>query len=137
MLIDKFDGKQLNGTNDVVVKSDDSIWFTDPPSGIAGNYLGVAAKSELPFDVYRLDPKSGRATVATTGLVKRPNWLAFSPDESKLYVIESDPAGRGFSFSTWWTAGPSSQRPRPDHLRKGETPDGFRVSAATYGAVGA
>ena len=81
MLIDRFDGKRLNGTNDVVVKSDDSIWFTDPPSGISGNYLGVDAKPELPFDVYRLDPTSGRATVATTGLVKRPNGLAFSPDE--------------------------------------------------------
>jgi gluconolactonase len=94
VLIDRFDGKRLNGTNDVVVKSDDTIWFTDPPSGISGNYLGVEAKPELPFDVYRLDPKSGVATVATTGLVKRPNGLAFSPDESKLYVIESAAEGR-------------------------------------------
>src|SRR4029434_7263600 len=86
VLIDRFDGKPLNGTNDVVVKSDDTIWFTDPPSGIAGNYLGVEAKPELPFDVYRLDPKSGLATVVTTGLVKRPHGLAFSPDESKLDV---------------------------------------------------
>ena len=46
VLIDRFDGKRLNGTNDVVVKSDDSIWFTDPPSGISGNYLGVEAKPE-------------------------------------------------------------------------------------------
>jgi gluconolactonase len=59
VLIDRFDGKRLNGTSDVVVKSDDSIWFTDPPSGISGNYLGVEATPELPFDVYRLDPKSG------------------------------------------------------------------------------
>ena len=51
-------------------KSDDTIWFTDPPSGISGNYLGVEAKPELPLDVYRLEPKSGVATVATTGLVK-------------------------------------------------------------------
>ena len=94
VLADKFEGKRLNAPNDIVVKSDDSIWFTDPPSGISGNYLGVEAKPELPFDVYRLDPKSGRATVATTGLVKRPNGLAFSPDESKLYVIESAPEGR-------------------------------------------
>jgi gluconolactonase len=88
VLIDAFDGKRLNGTNDVVVKSDDSIWFTDPPSGIMGNYLGVAASQELPNNVYRLD-RSGRATVATSGLVQRPNGLCFSPDESKLYVIES------------------------------------------------
>src|SRR5262247_1339754 len=90
VLIDRFDGKPLNGTNDVVVKSDDSIWFTDPPSGIAGNYLGVSAKQELPNNVYRLDPRTGQATVVVTpAQVQRPNGLAFSPDESKLYVIES------------------------------------------------
>jgi gluconolactonase len=127
-LIDKFDGKQLNGTNDVVVKSDDSIWFTDPPSGIAGNYLGVAAKSELPFDVYRLDPKSGRATVATTGLVKRPNGLAFSPDESKLYVIESDPAGRRIFVFDVVDGGAKLANGRAlITCEKEETPDGFRV----------
>jgi gluconolactonase len=128
VLIDKFDGKQLNGTNDVVVKSDDSIWFTDPPSGIAGNYLGVAAKSELPFDVYRLDPKSGRATVATTGLVKRPNGLAFSPDESKLYVIESDPAGRRIFVFDVVDGGAKLANGRAlITCEKEETPDGFRV----------
>jgi gluconolactonase len=128
VLIDKFDGKQLNGTNDVVVKSDDSIWFTDPPSGIAGNYLGVAAKSELPFDVYRLDPKSWRATVATTGLVKRPNGLAFSPDESKLYVIESDPAGRRIFVFDVVDGGVKLANGRAlITCEKEETPDGFRV----------
>jgi gluconolactonase len=89
VLMDKFDGKPLNGTNDVVVKSDDSIWFSDPPSGIAGNYLGEAARQELPNNLYRLDPRTRQAGVATTGLVQRPNGLAFSPDESRLYVIES------------------------------------------------
>ena len=59
MLIDKFDGKPLNSPNDVVVKSDDSIWFTDPPFGILGNYEGHVAKQELPTNVYRLDPKTG------------------------------------------------------------------------------
>src|SRR5215471_1236728 len=75
VLIDRFDGKPLNGTNDVVVKSDDTIWFTDPPSGISGNYLGVEAKPELPFDAYRLDPKSGVAAVVTTGLYQSAEWL--------------------------------------------------------------
>jgi gluconolactonase len=88
VLIDKFDGKPLNSPNDVVVKSDGSIWFTDPPFGILGNYEGVVAKPELPTNVYRLDPATGHATVAT-GEVNRPNGLAFSPDESKLYVVES------------------------------------------------
>ena len=128
MLIDKFDGKPLNGTNDVVVKSDDTIWFTDPPSGIAGYYLGVQAKSELPFDVYRLDPKSGRASVATSGLVKRPNGLAFSPDESKLYVIESDPAGRKIFVFDVVDGGAKLANGRAlINCEKEETPDGFRV----------
>jgi len=128
VLMDKFDGKPLNGTNDVVVKSDDTIWFTDPPSGIGGYYLGVQAKSELPFDVYRLDPKSGRAGVATGGLVKRPNGLAFSPDESKLYVIESDPAGRKIFVFDVVDGGAKLANGRAlINCEREETPDGFRV----------
>ncbi len=83
-----FDGKPLNSPNDIVVKSDDSIWFTDPPFGILGNYEGHVATPELPTNVYRFDPKSGRATVAA-GDVNRPNGLAFSPDEKKLYIVEA------------------------------------------------
>src|SRR5580704_12324998 len=56
VLADRFDGKRLNSPNDVVVKSDDSIWFTDPLFGIMNNYEGVKAESELPTQVYRLDP---------------------------------------------------------------------------------
>ena len=67
VLMDKFDGKPLNSPNDVVVKSDDSIWFTDPPAGISSNYQGEAAKQELPNNVYRLDPRTGRATVMARG----------------------------------------------------------------------
>ena len=88
MLIDKFDGKPLNSPNDIVVKSDDSIWFTDPPFGILGNYEGAVATPELPTRVYRLDPRSGQATAVTDGDY-RPNGLAFSPDESKLYVVNA------------------------------------------------
>ena len=80
VLIDKFDGKPLNSPNDIVVKSDDSIWFTDPPFGILGNYEGHVATPELPTNVYRLDPRPGRATVVA-GDINRPNGLAFSPDE--------------------------------------------------------
>ena len=79
VLADKFEGKPLNSPNDVVVKSDDSIWFTDPPFGILGNYEGHVATPELPTNVYRLD-KTGQLTVAT-GDINRPNGLAFSPDE--------------------------------------------------------
>src|SRR5712671_1550086 len=88
VLMDKFDGKPLNSPNDIVVKSDDSIWFSDPPFGILGNYEGHVATPELPTNLYRLDPKSGRATVVA-GEINRPNGLAFSPDEKKLYVVES------------------------------------------------
>ena len=88
----------------------------------------MQAKSELPFDVYRLDPKSGRASVATSGLVKRPNGLAFSPDESKLYVIESDPAGRKIFVFDVVDGGAKLANGRAlINCEREETPDGFRV----------
>src|SRR6476646_755406 len=88
VLADQFDGKPLNSPNDVVCKSDGSVWFTDPPFGILGFYEGHVAKPELPTNVYRWDPKTGKLAVVT-GDVDRPNGLAFSPDESKLYVVEA------------------------------------------------
>src|SRR5438477_567150 len=84
VLMDRFENKRLNSPNDVVVKSDDSVWFTDPPFGILGNYEGHVAAVELPTNVYRLD-RNGHASVVV-GDIPRPNGLAFSPDESKLYV---------------------------------------------------
>jgi gluconolactonase len=127
VLVDKFDGKPLNGTNDVVVKSDDTIWFTDPPSGISNNYLGNSAKQELPNNVYRYDPKTKQVTVATTGVVKRPNGLAFSPDESKLYVIESAEERFFYVFDVT-DNGTKLANGRPFiTCEKDETPDGFRV----------
>ncbi len=127
VLMDKFDGKPLNGTNDVVVKSDDTIWFTDPPSGIAGDYLGVAAKQELPNNVYRLDPKTSRATVATTALVQRPNGLCFSPDETKLYVIESGGNPRSIYVFDVTDGGTKLANGRVlIACERDETPDGFR-----------
>jgi len=88
VIADRFEGKPLNSPNDIVCKSDGSIWFTDPPFGILGNYEGHVATPELPTNVYRWDPPSKRLAVVT-GDVNRPNGLAFSPDESKLYVIEA------------------------------------------------
>jgi gluconolactonase len=88
VLCDRFEGKPLNSPNDVVVKSDDSIWFTDPPFGILSHYEGHVAPVELPTNVYRVDGRTGQATVVA-GDVPRPNGLCFSPDERRLYVVVS------------------------------------------------
>jgi gluconolactonase len=87
VLADGFEGKRLNSPNDVVVKSDGSIWFTDPPFGILGNYEGFQAERELPENVYRIDGATGALSVVATA--RGPNGLAFSPDETKLYLVES------------------------------------------------
>jgi gluconolactonase len=88
VLIDRFDGRPLNAPNDIVVKSDGSIWFTDPGYGIDGPYEGHAATAELPCNVYRLDPLTGQARVMADDFV-RPNGLAFSPDERRLYIVDT------------------------------------------------
>ena len=87
VLADSFEGKRLNAPNDIVVKSDNSIWFTDPLFGINGEWEGSRAKPEqATTNVYRLGT-DGKLTAAITELVN-PNGLAFSPDEKKLYVVE-------------------------------------------------
>ena len=88
VLADSYQGKKLNSPNDVVVKSDGSIWFTDPPFGLFGYYEGEKLEPELPANVYRVDGRTGAITVVADD-VQGPNGLAFSPDESKLYVVES------------------------------------------------
>ena len=87
VLADRHDGKRLNSPNDVVVKSDGSVWFSDPAFGLS-DYEGTRAAAELPTNLYRLDPLSGALEVAAAGL-QSPNGLAFSPDESRLYVVQS------------------------------------------------
>src|SRR5262249_2385600 len=84
-------GKKLTGPNDVVVKSDGS--FSDNGAGIRGNYLGHKANPELPYRVYRLDLTTGQLTIAV-GDMKRPNGLAFSPDEKLLYVVDTPGPGQ-------------------------------------------
>jgi len=89
VLVDHYDGKRLNSPNDVVVKSDGSIWFTDPAYGIDSNYEGFQAEPELDgCYVFRLDPQSGRCDIVADDFI-RPNGLAFSVDEKKLYIIDS------------------------------------------------
>ena len=82
VLVDSFEGKRLNSPNDVVVKSDGSIWFTDPPFGMLGYYEGDKAEPELPMNVYRVDGTTGAATVVADD-VHGPNGLCFSPDENE------------------------------------------------------
>ena len=89
MLATHAEGKRFNSPNDVVVKSDGSIWFTDPTYGIDSDYEGDAAVSEIgACNVYRLDPETKALTVVVTDRV-RPNGLAFSPDERTLYVSDT------------------------------------------------
>ena len=88
VLADRFDGKRLNSPNDIVCARDGSIWFTDPTFGIDSDWEGDRAASELPHAVYRL-PADGKPLQRVLDDLKAPNGLAFSPDESELYVVES------------------------------------------------
>jgi gluconolactonase len=126
VLMDRFEGKRLNSPNDVVVKSDGSVWFTDPPFGLGGNYEGDKADQELPQSVYRLDPSTGKATVLTDG-VPGPNGLCFSPDERLLYVVESR-ATPNRLISVWDVVdGGTRIANRRVHIDAGPgTPDGMR-----------
>ncbi|WP_136443050.1 SMP-30/gluconolactonase/LRE family protein [Pacificoceanicola onchidii] len=125
VLADSYQGKRLNAPNDVVVKSDGSVWFTDPTFGIRDYYEGYRAEPELPTHVYRIDP-SGEITAVITE-IDHPNGLAFSPDERILYVVQSgaprcihayDVSGDGLTVSNGRRL-----------IEAGEqgTPDGFRL----------
>ncbi len=124
-IVDSFEGKRLNSPNDVVVKSDGSIWFTDPAFGIGGYYEGEKADAELPMAVYRVDGVTGRVTKMTDE-VDGPNGLAFSPDESVLYVVASRamPNRKIVAFDVT-PGGIENQRVFID--AGAGTPDGFRV----------
>ncbi|MDQ2801913.1 MAG: SMP-30/gluconolactonase/LRE family protein [Pseudomonadota bacterium] len=88
VLADRYQGKRLNSPNDIVCKSDGTIWFTDPHYGINTDYEGGKQEPELPPYVYRFDPKDGSLAVVADDF-QGPNGLCFSPDESRLYVAES------------------------------------------------
>jgi gluconolactonase len=89
VLADRYDGKRLNSPNDVVVRSDGAVYFTDPSYGIESWYEGHKAESEIgACHVYRVDPRSGEVTIAADDF-DRPNGLAFSLDERRLYVSDT------------------------------------------------
>ncbi len=125
VLIDKFEGKPLNSPNDVVVKSDGSVWFTDPPFGVLGNYEGHVVQPELPTNVYRLDPQSGRATVVVGDI--RPNGLCFTPDEKKMYIVDASSTPR--LIRVYDVVGDGTRLANPKVFvtcEANEAPDGFR-----------
>ena len=108
VLATHWNGKRLNSPNDCVVKSDGSIWFTDPPYGIISDHEGIKSESAIGNNqVYRIDPVTKEVTVVADDF-DRPNGLAFSPDESELYIADSGHArGDGFGF----------EEGRPHHVR--------------------
>jgi gluconolactonase len=113
VLADAFDGKRLNSPNDVVVRSDGSIWFTDPSYGILSDYEGYAAPQEQPCrGVYRIDGETGAITRVADDF-NQPNGLAFSPDESLLYIADS---------------GSSHDAGVPRHIRVFDVIDGNRLA---------
>lgn len=88
-IADRWQGKRFNSPNDAVVKSDGSIWFTDPAYGIDSDYEGNKSESEIgACHVYRIDPANGKVEAVITDMV-RPNGIAFSADEKKLYVVDT------------------------------------------------
>ena len=125
IIADQFDGKALNSPNDVVVKSDGSIWFSDPPFGLLGNYEGRVAEQELPMNVYRVDGTTGEMTVVESA-VNRPNGLCFSPDESILYLVESGSTPRNIFVYDVTDGGKRLTNKRLFLDAEAGTPDGMR-----------
>ncbi len=126
VLADSFQGRRLNSPNDVVVTRDGSIWFTDPPFGILGNYEGRIAAPEAPQAVYRIDAATGELAVVADD-VQGPNGLAFSPDESILYVVESRATPTRLILAYDVADGARLAGKRTFIDAGPGTPDGFRV----------
>jgi gluconolactonase len=110
VIADRYDGRALNSPNDVVVRSDGTVWFTDPDYGLRQNLPGVPREQDYDH-VFRADPVSGRLDVVADDFEK-PNGLAFSPDERILYVADSAV-----------TEGPD----HPSHIRRFEVDETGRV----------
>ena len=125
VIADSFEGKRLNSPNDVVVKSDGSVWFTDPPFGLLGNYEGRVAEQEVGQNVYRVDGNTGAISVVESEVLG-PNGLCFSPDESILYLVESRTAPRRIWAYDVAGGGGSLTRKRLFLDAGPGTPDGMR-----------
>lgn len=117
-IADTYDGKPLNSPNDVIVKSDDSIWFTDPHYGIMSDYEGYRSAQELTCNVYRVTPSSGEITSVIDDM-NCPNGLAFSVDESTLYVSDT---GRMYGTD-------------PQHIRSFDVSDNKVTDAGVFHTI--
>ncbi|MFF0951471.1 SMP-30/gluconolactonase/LRE family protein [Rhizobium leguminosarum] len=116
VLADSYQGKRLNSPNDVVVHSDGGVWFTDPTYGILSDYEGHKAEPEQPTrNVYRIDPVSGVIDAVVEDFIQ-PNGLAFSPDETKLYIADSG----------------SAKHEVPRHIRVFDVIDGRALATSRY-----
>ena len=124
VLADRYQGKRLNSPNDIVVKTDGSIWFTDPTFGISGYYEGHKDQSEVAPAVYRLDGQTGELTCVADD-IEGPNGLAFSPDESVLYVVASRASPR--KLLAYDVVGTKLANGRVFINAGPGSPDGFRV----------
>jgi gluconolactonase len=133
IVVDRYQGKRLNSPNDVVVKSDGTIWFTDPPYGIASDFEGHKAESELgDCFVFRFDPATGELRMVSD-FVEEPNGIAFSPDESVLYVsdtsaaLRTDGSGHHHIVAFDVVDGQHLNNPRVFAVVEPGLPDGFRI----------
>jgi gluconolactonase len=125
VIAERFEGKRLNSPNDVVVKSDGAIWFTDPPNGITNDYEGRRADQEqAATNVFRVDPKSGQLSVVAGDI--RPNGLCFSHDETKFYVTDSTMNPRGIKVYDVVADGTKLANPRPFITHATSTADGIK-----------
>jgi gluconolactonase len=132
-VVDRFEGRRLNSPNDLVVKSDGTVWFSDPPYGIVGDIEGHKAESELGDSyVFRWDPATATLAIATDAL-EEPNGLAFSPDESILYVadtsaaLRTDGTGNHHIVAFDVVDGGVLRNPRVFYVAEPGIADGFRV----------
>ena len=134
-VVDRVGARRLNSPNDLVVKSDGTIWFTDPPYGIVSDWEGHRADPDLDGNfVFRVDPASGDIDVVTT-LLEEPNGLAFSPDETRLYVSDTsavlrrDGSGNHHIVVFDVVCGRTLDNPRVLAVITPGIPDGFAIDA--------
>lgn len=134
-IVDRYAGRRLNSPNDVVVRSDGTIWFSDPTYGIISDWEGHQAEPEIDArHVYRFDPRTGELTALTAAL-DQPNGLAFSPDETVLYVSDTSDAtkaahGGGPITRFEVVDGRTLASPSVFYVVPDGVSDGFRVDAA-------